>query len=583
MRVSDYIAGFIAEQGVRHPFVITGGAVFGLIDGIAQHPKLDYICNCNEQGSAMAADAYSRISGNLGVAVSTSGPGAQNLITGACCSWYDSIPVLLLTGQVSSGKLRRDLKVRQLGFQETDTVALFSSITKYSTQIRDKNSIRYEIEKANYLARSGRPGPVHLDIPNDIQRAEINPEELRGYVPDEKKVDYDSLNEGIERSLDLLRNAQRPLIILGAGVRLAKSEKKVKQLVERLGIPVALTWATKDFFPSYHPLVIEGFGISSTRYGNFAVQNADMILAIGTRLDTHESSNLSSFARKAKKVIVDIDRGELEKLEREGMNERVLIGHDVGDFLSSFEEATQNFRTGNLETWIEKINHWKQKYPICPDECFQQTGNVNPYAFMEVLSRQSKEGDIIITDAGATLTWTMQGFRVKEGQRLITAFNNSPMGYSLPAAIGAYFASGKPITCTMGDGSLQMNVQELATVRHHNIPAKMFVFDNRGYGMIRQTLDTYMEGRYAAVDTNTKVPLPDLRRVSEAYGIPTQEIKDNTELESGIRKTLECNGPVMTLVQIDPNERIIPKLISGKSLEHLSPELPPGELEREMQ
>ena len=582
MRVSDYIADFIANQGVKHPFLITGGAVFGLVDGVAHHPKLDYICTENEQGAAMAADAYSRINNNLGVAISTSGPGATNLITGVCCAWYDSIPTLFLTGQVSSGKLRGDSQVRQLGFQETDTVALFSSITKYSSQVRDPKEIRYELEKATHLARSGRPGPVHLDIPNDVQRTEVNPAELRGYSPERRTVDYEGLGRKVAQALDMLDGAERPLIILGAGVRLAKSEKRARALVERLNIPVALTWATKDFLPYDHPLVIEGFGVSSGRYGNFAVQNADMILAIGTRLDTHESSNLALFAKGARKVIVDIDKHELEKFPIGGMEPEVVINNDVVDFLNAVEYLSRNSSPRNLKEWLGKINHWKEKYPICPAECFQQKGTVNPYAFMDVLSRQSKEGDIIITDAGATLTWTMQGFRIKEGQRLITAFNNSPMGYSLPAAIGAYFASGKPIVCTMGDGSMQMNVQELATVRHHNIPAKLFIFDNKGYGMIRQTLDTYMGSRYAAVDNQTKLPAPNLRKVAEAYGIPTSEIRDNSGLEDGIRHVLEYDGPIVCNVNIDQNERIQPKLIPGKSLEELAPRLSDEELAREM-
>ncbi len=582
MRVSDYIADFIADQGVKHPFLITGGAVFGLVDGVAQNPRLNYICTCHEQGAAMAADAYSRINRNLGVAIGTSGPGATNLITGVCCAWYDSIPTLFLTGQVSSPKLRRDSQVRQLGFQETDVVALFSSITKYANQIRDAKYIRHELEKATYIARHGRPGPVVLDIPNDIQRTEINPGELIGYEAAPKVVDYTTLESNVEGALDMLKKAERPLIILGAGVRLAHSERRARSLVEKLNIPVALTWATKDFLPYDHPLVIEGFGVSSGRYGNFVVQNADAILTIGTRLDTHESSNLALFAKRARKAIVDIDEHEIEKFPKFGMQLDIVMRNDVVDFLDVAEELSKNTTPRNLKAWIGKINHWKEKYPICPPECFSQTETVNPYAFMDVLSRQSKEGDIIITDAGATLTWTMQGFRIKEGQRLITAFNNSPMGYSLPAAIGAYFASEKPVVCTMGDGSLQMNVQELATVRHHNIPAKLFVFDNKGYGMIRQTLDTYMCGRYAAVDRDTKVPMPDIGKVAESYDIPSIKIQDNSELEAGIKKVLEYDGPIVCSVNIDPSERIIPKLIPGKPLEELAPRLSDEELDAEM-
>lgn len=583
MKGSEYIAEFIAEQGVKHPFLITGGAVFNLVDAIARNPSLNYICTGHEQAAAMAADAYSRISENMGVAIATSGPGATNLITGVCCSWYDSIPTIFFTGQVSTGKLKKVDKVRQFGFQETDVSVLFKSITKYSNIITNPKKLKYELEKSNYLARNGRPGPVLLDIPNDIQRAEINPLELESYNPPEIKKDKEKLESLVEKTVDLMKEAKRPVVILGGGIRLGGYKEKAVKIIEKLGFPTALTWATKDILPYDHPLVIEGFGVSSERTGNFAIQNSDFILALGTRLDTHETSNLKTFARGARKVIVDIDKGELDKYNSKGMSSEILANYDVGDFLDVMDKKVNRINTKDISNWIKRINEWKEKYPICLPEYSKQNRNVNPYVFMDVLSNELKEGEIITADTGDNLSWTMQGFRIKKNQRLFSAFNHTPMGYSLPASIGAYFASKKPITCIIGDGGIQMNIQELATLKHHNMPVKIFLFDNGGYGMIRQTLDNYMGSRYEAIDAESKVPMPNIRKISESYGIPTLEIKEHNELKDRIRKTLDYNdGPILCNVKINPNQKIQPKLISGRPIEESSPKLPKEVFLKEM-
>tara|TARA_Y100000310_G_scaffold329947_1_gene400704 strand:- start:30982 stop:32745 length:1764 start_codon:yes stop_codon:yes gene_type:complete len=580
MHGSKYIAEFLAEQEVIHPFVYTGGAVFNLIDSIAENPSLNYICPAHEQAGAMAADAYSRVSGNIGVAVTTSGPGATNLLTGVCCSYYDSIPTMFLTGQVSSGKLKRDMGVRQFGFQETDVPKIFEHITKYSKLVDNPEKLRFELEKANYLARNGRPGPVLLDIPNDVQRANIDPYKLEGYVPETVERDKDTLERMVDETAKLLGDAERPVIILGGGVRLSGAEAYARDFIEKLGVPVALTWATKDMLPYDHPLVIEGFGVSSNRAGNFAVQNADFILALGTRLDTHETSKLSTFAREAKKVVVDIDNFELGKYAPNGMIVDVLANYDVGDFLKTLDNRGK--KTRELSDWIGRIDSWKENYPICLPEYFDQKDNVNPYVFMDVLSKESQEGDIVITDAGGNLTWTMQGFRVKNNQRLFSAFNHSPMGYSLPASMGASLASDGPVTCIIGDGGIQINIQELGTIKHYNLPIKTFLFNNKGYGIIHQTLDNYMDGRYNAVSSDTGVALPNLGNIAKAYGFPIVSIKNHDELEKGIRQTLDFEGPVLCDVQIDQHQKIEPKLISGRPLEEYSPALSPEEFSENM-
>ena len=529
MKLSDYVVDFLVEQNIKYVFGITGGAIVHIFDSIEKNTEIKYICTEHEQAAAMAADAYSRITENLGVGIATSGPGATNLLTGVCCSYFDSIPTLYITGQVPKSQLKTGFNCRQIGFQETDIVGIFKPITKYSKLIEDPEKIRYYLEKALYIAKTGRPGPVLLDIPDDVQRAEINPETLEGFSPETKQVNNVSIGKQVSKVVELLQKSTRPIIIFGGGIKLGKCQDKAKELITKLNVPVALTWATKDMFPFDHPLVIEGFGVSSERGGNFAIQNSDLIIALATRLDTHETGNdLSTFAREAKKIIIDIDESELDKYEKRGMKVDLLINCDINEFLD--EIISRNLKSNDITEWINNINRWKSKYPICPEEYFNQVDKVNPYVFMDILSKESKEGDIIITDAGSNLTWTMQSYRVKKNQTLFSAFNHSPMGYSLPASIGAFFARKKPIICIIGDGGIQMNIQELAIIAYHKLPIQIFLFNNNGYGIIQQTQDTWLNSTYAASNPDAGVAIPNFIKICEGYGIPTLSINNHKEL-----------------------------------------------------
>ncbi|MFC1741085.1 thiamine pyrophosphate-binding protein [Nanoarchaeota archaeon] len=582
MKLSDYVADFLAKQGLKHTFGITGGAIVHILDSIYSNPEIKHVCTTHEQVAAMAADAYSRLTGNFGVAIATSGPGATNLVTGICCSYFDSIPVLLITGQVPRSQLKKGSKARQIGFQETDIVGMFSSITKYGVIIEDPDKIRYELEKALYIAKSGRPGPVILDLPDDVQRAEIDPSKLEGFTPpDSKKVRRPS-DEDIALTIKLLKEAERPVLILGGGIKLAKAEKQALALAERLKVPVALTWATKDMLPFDHPLVVEGFGVSSERAGNFVVQNSDFILALGTRLDTHETgNNMSTFAPEAEKVIVDIDPSELEKYGQRGMlKANLLVNCDVTAFLDKMSAETVS--TKDMSGWMARVNDWKARYPICLDDYRKQKDNVNPYVFMDALSKESKEGDIVITDAGGNLTWTMQGYRVKKDQKLFSAFNHSPMGYAMPASIGAAFTTKEPIICITGDGSIQMNIQDLATIKHNNLPIQIFLLNNDGYGIMQQTQDTWLGSRYAATNPDFGVAIPDFLKIAEAYGIPTVTIRNHDELKEGIRRTLDHHGPVLCNVLMDRHQKIEPKLEFGKPIEDSSPLMDRDEFNKNM-
>ena len=575
MKLSDYVISFLVEQGVKHVFLITGGAAVQLVDSIGKNPDIDYICTQHEQAAAMAAEAYSRVTENLGVALSTSGPGATNLVTGVCCAYFDSIPTIFITGQVPRSQLKRDRAVRQLGFQETDVVGMFRTITKSAVLVDDPQKVKYLLQQGSYLAKSGRPGPVLLDIPDDVQRAEINPDELESFVPkdESKSSKLDELNLHVDKVIESIKESERPVVILGGGIELAKAQDKAKEFVEKSRLPVALTWATMDMFPHNHPQVVGGFGISSPRSGNFAVQNSDLLLAIGTRLDTHETGDkLSTFARKAKRIVIDIDRSELDKYKERGLSVDILINSDVKDFFNAINNKLDGIGRQDITEWTEKIKGWRNKYPICPPQYFEQEEKVNAYVFMECLSEESSEGDVIITDAGATLTWTMQAYKVKKNQRLFSAFNHSPMGYSLPASIGACFAnSGNTVICIIGDVVMQMNIQELATIARHKLPIKIFLIDNRGYGIVRQTQDTWLGSRYEATSLGGGLALPDFARIARAYGIKAERIRNHRELRTKIRKTLDSNEAVLCNVELRPDEKIIPKLTIGRPIEDSAP------------
>ncbi len=572
MKLSDYIAEFLVKQNIKHIFGITGGAIVHIFDSIGKRNDINYICPQHEQTVAMAADAYSRITKKIGVGIVTSGPGATNLLTGVGCSYYDSIPVLFITGQVSRHRLRKDKKVRQLGFQETDVIDIFKPITKYAVLIEDPKKIKYELEKAIHIAKSGRPGPVLLDIPDDVQREEINPEELESYIPEhlEKKDISNEINECIK----LIEKSKRPIVILGAGVKLGKAEEKAMDFIKKLKFPVALTWATRDMLLQDDILNAGGFGITSQRYGNFAIQNSDLVIGIGTRLDTHHTGTpVNMFAREAKKIIIDIDESELDKFQDQ-IDFDVLINADVNDFFDKIKSPLEEIETQNILDWIFKINNWKKTYPSY-NSSYPDNQKIDAYAFLEELSKKSSEGDIIITDAGGNLAQTMGGYEFRKKQTLFSAFNHSPMGYSFPASIGACFANNKkPIICIIGDGGLQMNIQELATMAHHKLPIKLFIFNNKGYGMIQQTQEDWLNSKYEASCCNKGIANPDFVEIGKAYGLKSERISNHRELKEKLPEILNSSEPVLCELEINPNQRVVPMLKVGRPIEDAKPLLP---------
>lgn len=533
----------------------------------------------------MAADAYARVSGGLGCAIATSGPGATNLVTGISCAWFDSVPVLYLTGQVARFRFKRDTGVRQMGFQETDIVNMVRPITKYAVLVTEKSDLRFELEKAVYIAREGRPGPVLVDVPDDLQREVIDPRKLRSFSPEPTEglmlVKRRPSADQVEQCLTLVRGARRPVLILGFGVRLSGASKLVPDLLERLGMPVCPSWAAADLIPGDHPLLVGTFGTHGTRAGNFAVQNADLILSIGARLSTRETgSPLSWWARDAHTVIVDIDPAELAKFSAFDKRPDLPIHSDANAFIEDLLAGLTDQKRPACDEWVARINDWKARYPVC-NPAYHREEQANPYVFVEALSRQLLPDDIIVVDTGCAVAWMMQGFRFKSGQRLLHAFNNTPMGYALPGAVGAAFATGKSrrIICITGDGSLMMNIQELATVSHHRLPVKMFVINNGGYSMVQQTQEQWLGGKYYASSRGSEggLSFPDFQLMARSCGFATTEIVTNKGIDGGIGDSLRLEGPVLCDVRVPASSRVVPQCKFGYPIEDSEPLLPRDE------
>jgi len=589
VKLSDYLVQYLVDLNVKHVFLVIGGACAILVDAIGKNKNLKYVCTQHEQSAAMAVDAYSRMTQNFGVAVVTSGPGATNLITGICCAYFDSIPCLFIGGQVNIWETKGDKKIRQLGFQETDIIDMVKPITKFAVLVKAPEKIKYYLEKAVYLAKSGRPGPVWLDIPMNVQQAEIDPDTLVGFDPSELgEKPADVAQETIFKILAELKKAKRPVVIAGSGIKLGKAQIDFLEFIKKFRAPVISTWSGVDILPYDHELYIGQFGVYGNRAANFTVQNADLVLSLGSRLDTRQTGGQpKTFARAAKKIVVDIDRGELEK---DWVVADLPVCANVKDVLTKLNDS-QN-ETLEFPDWLVKAKEWKQRYPAVLPEFYDQKGSVNSYVFAKTLSEKLQPGAVVVADQGGNLTWTIQAFQVKNGQQLFSAFGNSPMGYALPAAIGAAFARpGEAIICIDGDGGFQMNIQELQTVKYYNLPIKIFILNNHSYGIIKQFQEIYFEGRYTATTPETGYSVPDFIKISEAYGIPTMTISNHQELLGKLDQILEAEGPILCDVILDENQKLIPKLVSvrntegryiSRPIEDLSPPLSREELKANM-
>lgn len=583
MTVADYVALFLAKNNIRHVFGMTGGASLHLIHAIRRRSDIKMVFTHHEQSAAMCADAYSRASNNLGAAIATSGPGATNLITGICCSFFDSVPSIFITGQVSTFRSSEGTGVRQIGFQETNIVEICRPITKYSVKLSDANSIRYELEKCRHIALHGRPGPVLIDIPDNLQRIEIDPLILEPFKPESciPKVKKGH-KVGLLKLIKEITRSKRPVVIIGWGVRLSHAEEMLTKFLVELDIPILPTWAAVDLFDPNDQRVVGTFGTHGTRAGNFAVQNADFILVLGSRLDTHATgSPPQTFAREALKFVVDIDPYELEKFRKVGIKIEEAFCLDINEFIGLFLDVFKKEVILNIDQWRETIKSWKNQYPS--GLAAKDLLSVNPYDFMKLLSAHTKPGDQIVSDTGCALAWAMQSFQFKEKQRFFHAFNNTPMGYALPAAIAcAFIHPNKEIICIVGDGSIQLNIQELATIAHHNLNIKIFVINNFGYSMIKQTQDQWLNSEYVGSSMDGGVSMPNFPRVAEAYRITSFQIKEQSSISEVLSNIFDLSGPALCDVHIPDDFRVAPQVKFGFPIEDGEPFLERDEFLRNM-
>lgn len=580
MKLSDYVIDFLVNEGVSHVFELIGGAITHLLDSIYSRNDIKCISVHHEQSAAFAAEAYARVNGNLGVAMATSGPGALNLLTGIGSCYFDSVPCLFITGQVNTYEYKFKRAVRQLGFQETDIVSVVKPLTKYAEIITDAEKIRYHLEKAIYLARSGRPGPVLLDLPMDIQRAQIQPEKLKGFLDSEefKKIHtIDSCKTMfIDDVISILESARRPVILAGGGVRTAKANDELCLLVEKTGVPVVTSLMGLDSIPHDNPAFFGMIGAYGNRYSNLTLANCDFLLILGSRLDTRQTGTRpDTFARAAKKVHVDIDPQELnEKVKAD-----IVINCDVKDFLSKLNARLEGCVKTDLSPWYKIIMGYREKYSV-PYQT-DKAENIDPNRFMDLLSFNCAEEDIICIDVGQNQMWAAQSFRIKKKQRMLISGGMGAMGFALPAALGAAKAApGRKVIVIAGDGGMQVNIQELDTITNHNLPVKIFVMDNRCLGMVRQFQDMYFGGRQQS--TVIGYSCPNLEKIAMTYGIPSYIINSIASAQKIIETVLKREGPAFVNVKLEQTTCVDPKLVVNRPVEDMSPDLDRIELKKIM-
>lgn len=571
IKVSDYIIKKLVEYGVSHVFMITGGGAMHLNDSVGASPDLMYICNHHEQASAIGAEGYSRVSGKIGVSVVTSGPGGTNTLTGVIGQWLDSVPALYLSGQVKQEttiESCREIGLRQLGDQEINIVDIVRPVTKFVAVVSKPEEIRFLLEKALYLATQGRPGPVWLDVPLDVQGGMVDEERMVAFVPpvDEVQCDSGKLVSQVTHLVELMGTAERPVIIAGQGIRIAGAKDFFLQLVDRIGIPIVSTFSGMDIMSSDHSLFMGRIGTIGNRSGNFTLQNADLLISIGSRNNIRQVSyGWKSFARAALKVVVDIDPKELNKPT---VRPDVAIQADAREFLVELKHQLSGIRLPSWQNWQNWCVTLRERYLAVSPEQRIASGLVDPYYFVETLTRHLDENAIVVAGNGTACVVLFQAAKVKKGQRFFWNSGCASMGYDLPAAIGACFAAnGRDVVCIAGDGSLQMNIQELQTVAHHNLPIKLFVLNNNGYISIRQTQEAFFSARYTGCDSKSGVSLPDVTKLAAAYGLASAVIDQNDGLSEAVARVLALPGPVVCEVRLTPNYKFEPKLTSEKNLD----------------
>jgi len=576
VRVADFIAQTLVAHGIRHVFLVTGGGAMHLNDAFGRVEGMAYVACHHEQACAIAAESYARLSGRMAAVNVTTGPGGLNTLTGLHGAWTDSIPMIVISGQVRTETLvacNDDPELRQLGDQEVDIVRIVSPLTKYAVLITDPQSIRYHLERALYLAKTGRPGPVWIDVPMNVQGAMVDAASLKPYDPaeDAQAPTLVDLDATIQEVLVHLRAAQRPVILPGTGIRVAEAYDAFRKVVDRLKIPVATAFNAHDLLPDEHPCYVGRPGTVGDRPGNFAVQNSDFLLILGCRLNIRQISyNWKAFARNAFKVMVDIDDAELRKPT---LSIELPIQADLNLFLEKLLEQSEGHVPSPAHSdYLAWCKARQRRYPVMLPEYAAKPEPVNPYCFAQALYEQLPEGQVVVTGDGTACVTTFQAAKIKEGQRLFSNSGCASMGYDLPAALGACVATEAPdgkrsrVVCMAGDGSIQMNLQELQTLVTHRLPVAIFLYNNQGYHSIRQTQRNFFPDNIVGCGLESGLGFPDFEKLCGSYGIPYHRVARHAEMAEGIAGTLSSasSGPSLCEVLLDLDQGFAPKLSSRR-------------------
>ncbi len=594
MKLSNFVADYLAKAGLRDVFMLTGGGSMHLNDSLGKHPQLKTTFMHHEQACAMAAEGYARLTQKPAILNITTGPGGINTLNGVFGAWTDSIPMIVISGQVRYDTTIEGSGVpalRQMGDQECDIVRMVNGITKYAVMIKNPNDILYHLEKAVFLATHGRPGPVWLDIPMNVQGANIDENHLHQFNVSELTEKIPTLSESIIQTvIEKIKSAKRPVIMVGTGVRLSHSHEKFLSVLKYLKIPLVTAFNAHDVVTENHPCYVGRPGTIGNRSGNFAVQNADLLLILGCRLNIRQISyNWKSFARSAYKIMVDADLLEMQKPT---LAIDLPIHADLTDFFSTLQNAFSNEKPVEKLDWLDWCKARQKKYPVVLSEYWNRKDDINPYCFMDKLSDHLKINEIIVTANATACICAFQTLRIKSGQRLFSNSGSASMGYGLPAAIGACIGNNRSNTvCLEGDGSIMMNIQELATIAHYKLPLKIFLLNNNGYHSIRQTQQNFFGEPLLGVDSKSGVGFPNFEILAQSFGIRYTHCKTHAALDAVIADTLQSDDPVICETFVATDQPFSPKLSSKRlpdgrmissPLEDMAPFLSRGEMKENM-
>lgn len=581
MKLTDYIVDVLVQEGIKEVFGVTGGAAVHFFDSIDKNENIGAVYTHHEQAAACAAEAYARING-IGACIVTTGPGGTNALTGVSAAYLDSIPCIYISGQQRYDHTNHRSHIRQVGSQQMDIVSIVENVTKYAVMIQDAKKIKYELQKAIHIAKSGRPGPVWIDVPMDFQWSEIEPETLEAYTPKDEKIEINS--QVLQEIYEMIQSSQRPLVLAGNGIRLAGAKEEINKFVGALQIPFVTTWNSRDMFGAANGLNCGCLGIAGQRGANLSVQNADLIISIGSHLSIPlTGTRFDKFAPNAKIVMVDIDKDELEF---KTVDVDYELQADAKDFLNAFLEMIE------LKGFEKDFADWKQSYgKYRTYNSSKSIGDeyIDPYEFLDLISDELSDDDVIAVDGGGTaLYMPFQSMRLKGDQRMIVSAGIGSMGIGLPEAVGACFAHDKKrVLCVIGDGSMQFNIHELQTIKHYDLPVKILIINNEGYLAIRHTQGAFLEERYAGSSDEGGISMPDYSKVVPAYGIDFMRVSIEDDLKSAIKTFLEADKACVCEILTSPQQELIPRMafrpqedgsFASTTLEDMAPFLEEEEL-----